>query len=371
MRTRRPLPAAQQLALCVALGGALTLLWMEQDTARALLGLAPAEAETPARGTARPGVPVIVAPVRLARDDIELDVVGTGRAQRSVTLRNEASGKVVEMALAPNRRFAEGDVLLRLEDADERLALSLAETRLAEANRVAERFDRLQDRAVASTARLDEVRTAAEVARLEVARAREALADRTLRAPFDGVSGLPDIEPGDWIDSDVEIASFDDRSVILVEFDLPEAVLARVREGLAVEARTPAFADRVFEGEVAALDSRVDPASRTARVRVAIRNDEDLLRPGASFTIALRLPGGAYPTVPELAIQFARGGLHVWRVSADAAERVPVRMIRRRAGDVLVDGDLALGDAVVVEGTQRLSPGRAVTIQGGAPEPAT
>ncbi len=367
MRVRGPLAMWKQVLLSLLLLGGAAALWLGQDSAREWLGYAAAPAAEPAEPgeTGETGVPVIVAPVAMARDDLVLEVVGTGRARRSVTLRAETSGKVREMALAPGRGFAEGDVLVRLDDRAQQLALELAETRLVEAERVLARYQRLEGTGAATEATLDERATQAELARIEVEQAREALADRTLRAPFDGVSGLPEVEVGDRVESGDAFASFDDRSTILVEFDLPEAMLARVEAGMSVAATTPAVPGRAFEGEISAIDSRVEAATRTARVRVAIPNDEDLLRPGASFTIRLELGGERYPLVPELAVQFSRQALHVWRVSGGAVERVEVELVRRRAGKVLVDGPLAEGERVVVEGTQRLAPGKAVEVIGG------
>ncbi|MCR9125441.1 MAG: efflux RND transporter periplasmic adaptor subunit [Rhodobacteraceae bacterium] len=339
------------------------------DQVQAALGLAteaPAARDGGGRSAAR-GIPVIVTEVATDSDDIEVEVVGTGRANRSVTLRSEEAGKITRMALAANTRFAAGDLLVQLDTATQDLALQLADAQLREATRIATRIGQLQGTGAVTSARLDEAQTQRELARLEVERARQALNDRSVRAPFDGVAGLPSVETGAWIDSAVEIASFDDRSVLLVEIDLPERLLSRVVAGTEVAATTPAFADRSFSGTVSAIDSRIDPQSRTARVRIAIPNVDDLLRPGASFTTRLYLPGARYPAIPELAVQFARGGLHVWRVAADdTAEQVPVRMIRRRDGLILVDGDLHPGDRVVVEGGQRLAPGRAVTIAGDA-----
>lgn len=359
---RQPASTATQIVLSLALLGAAAVAWTHRDAGLSLLGASVA-APVPARQADGPApVPVIAAEVGEARDAIRYRGVGTGRAERSVTLRIESAGTVAEMALEPGRRYEAGDELLRLESRAERLALSLAETRLAEAERVRTRYSRLQDRGAAALARLDEVETAAEIARLEVERAREALADRVLRAPFAGVAGLPAVEPGSWVDSDTDIASFDDRSRLLVEFDMPEALLARIGTGMAATAETPAFPREVFAAEVSAIDSRIDPASRTARVRVAVPNPDDRLRPGASFAIALDIGGEPHPTVPELALQFAEGSLAVWRVTGDTVERVPVRMVRRQAGLVLVDGALSPGDRVVVEGTQRLSPGRAVSV---------
>lgn len=360
---RGPLTMWKQLLLSAMLLSGAAALWLGQDRAQEWLGLATEPAAESAEEAA-PGIPVIVAPVAVARDDLVLEVVGTGRARRSVTLRSETDGNVVESVLAPGQRFEDGDLLLRIDDAVQRLALALAQTRLAEAERVLTRYERLEGTGAATSATLDERATAAELARIEVRQAREELADRTLRAPFDGVSGLPEVEVGDRVESGDAIASFDDRSAILVEFDLPEALLARVRPGMPVTATTPAFAKRRFEGAVSAIDSRVDPVTRTARIRVAIPNADDVLRPGASFTVRLELSGAHYPLVPELAVQFSRGALHVWRIRDGRAERVEVRLVRRRAGEVLVDGPLAEGEQVVVEGTQRLGPGKAVDIIG-------
>ena len=351
----------KQLVLTVLLLGAALGLWVERDAVLGLFGVGDNGAGAEDRPQAAPeGVPVIVAPVRWAPDDVTVEVVGTGRAQRTVTLRTEAEGKIVAMNLTAGRHYAKGEVLLRLDDADQRLALALAESRHAEAKRVLDRFEQLHSKGTAATARLDEVSTLAKIAAIELEQAREFLADRTLRAPFDGVAGLPEVEAGDRVDNDDAIATFDDRSTLLVEFDLPEALQARVADGAAVTATTPAHGDRRFDGWVSAIDSRIEAATRTTRVRIAIPNEGDLLRPGASFTIRMALPGTAYPLVPELALQFSRGSLHVWRIAEGRAEKVPVKLIRRRAGEVLVEGPLEEGEPVVTEGTQRLSPGKPV-----------
>ena len=351
---------AAALILCVA-----GVLWQQQDVILSGLGFE-SQAETARKGRSSQGVPIIVAPVSAAKDDLLFEVVGTGRAKRSVILRLEAEGKVVSSKLVSGNRFAAGDVLLTLEGKDQQLALTLAETKLAESQRVLGRYQRLRTTGAAAGAKLDEVKTASVVFALDVERARVALADRVLRAPFAGFSGLPSVEVGDWVDSNVAIATLDDRSLLLVEFDLPEQFLGRIREGLPVTAATPAFGGREFRGEVTAIDTRVDAASRTARVRISLPNDEDLLRPGASFAIKLQLPGREYPEVPELAVQFSKGALHVWRVKGETAEKVEVRLVRRRNSTVLIDGPLSSGDLVVIEGTQRLAPGRKVNVLSGA-----
>ncbi len=310
--------------------------------------------------------PVIVAAVEAAAENLTVEVVGTGRAKRSVVLRSETDGKIATLALAPGKQFAEGDVLVQLESREAVLAVSLAKVRLAEAVRSRDRFMKLQRRGNVAMTRLDEARTAAEVARLELAQARQRHTIRSIRAPFDGVAGLTEVEVGALVDTGVAIARYDDRSAIVVEFDLPEALLKRVSLGMPLAVTTPSAASRSFTGVVAAVDNRIDATSRSIRVRAEVPNTYDQLRPGASFIVRMNFPGKTYARMPELAVQYSRSSLHVWRVADDKVEHVPVRLVRRLDGAVLVDGNLAAGDLVVIEGTQRLRPGVAVQVLGDA-----
>lgn len=308
------------------------------------------------------GVPVIVAQVRTDSDDLAFSAIGTGFAQRSVTLRAPSSGEITALDIAPGRKFAAGDALMRLDDTDERLAVALAEAQLERATSDRDRYRALEGTGATATARVEEVLTEFKVARIRLDKARADLADRVLRAPFDGVTGLALVETGDRVAADEAISSFDERSAILVEFDLPEALLSRVSPGQDISVSTPSVEGRSFVGKITAIDSRVDPETRTARLRATIDNADDALRPGASFWLQLALPGKTYPAVPELALQFSRGALHVWRVTGDKVEQVELRLVRRRGGLVIVDGPISPDDLIVVEGTQRLRPGAAVTV---------
>ncbi|MFK7754568.1 MAG: efflux RND transporter periplasmic adaptor subunit, partial [Sedimentitalea sp.] len=308
------------------------------------------------------GTPVITATTSTVQDDQLFTAIGTGFASRSVTLRAPSSGKIIALDIAAGARFAQGDTVMRIEDTDQRFAVSLAQARFERATADRDRFRRLQNAGTAATVRYEETQTEFKVAEIALEQARADLDNRVLRAPFDGIAGLARVDIGDRIAVDDPVASFDDRRVILVEFDLPEALLGRVALGLPLQASTPSAEGRSFDGEIAVIDSRINAATRTARVRAAIDNAGDLLRPGASFSLRLDLPGQTFPAVPELALQFADGTLHVWRVVDDVAERVPVRLVRRRSGHVIVDGPLVQGDRVVVEGTQRLRAGAKVVV---------
>ncbi|MGB0670854.1 MAG: efflux RND transporter periplasmic adaptor subunit [Rhodospirillales bacterium] len=312
--------------------------------------------------------PVVLHDLTFARDREVIKAVGTGRALRSVTVYPSVSGEVTEVAFTAGDAVEAGALLIRLDDKDESLALKAAELEADELRRKVERYRKLVPSGTVSATSLDETRTLLRIAELARDRAEVALEDREVRAAFTGVVGLTDIDPGDRVTPETMITTLDDRSALLVDFRVPERVSARIRVGQPLPVRAWALADKAIEGAIEAIDSRIDPATRMLQVRARIPNADQTLRPGTSFDIELVIEGERFPVLPEVAVLWSRDGAYVWRVVDGKAEKIFVRIVRREKGRALVDGPLAEGDRIVVEGLQAMRPGRAVKpVDGGAP----
>lgn len=328
-----------------------------------LLGCADTrEGSVSTRDAARAPTPVTTMPVRMETESTRIEAVGRARALRSIDLYPQAAGEVVALNFSPGDRVSEGSVLLALDARDQELALELAEVRLAEAERNFERFKAANargDRTVPQS-EVDTSRSAAEAARIERDRAREAVEDRLVRAPFDGFVGLTDVDIGERIDPTTVIATLDDRSALLVRFDVPEAFAGRVGAGDPIEIRTWTARSTDAAGVVVDLGSRIDPLTRAFTARARVPNPDDRLRPGMSFRINLELSGATWPVVPEVAVMWGADGPYVWVVEEGLVRRVPVSVVQRGKGYVLVDGDLPPGVEVVAEGVQRMRAGLAV-----------
>ena len=85
-------------------------------------------------------LPVTTAQIERAPLIDSIKSVGTARAQQSVTLYPESAGVVTFAKLAPDVPVTAGEVLLRLDDRDQTLAVRQAEVELAEAKRTLERY---------------------------------------------------------------------------------------------------------------------------------------------------------------------------------------------------------------------------------------
>ena len=329
----------------------------------ALLALCgPVKAQTAAPDAST--VPVTVAPSTHANDTVHLDMIGSGSARHSVVIFPAVAGEVAEVAFRTGQAVRAGQVLLRLVDRQQRLAADLAAAQVDAANALADRYEATRGSGAVPESVLDEARAALRGAKIELAQAQVAVADRVVYAPFSGIVGLSDIERGDRVTTDSALTTLDDRRVLLIDFELPEPYLARVALGHTISAVNPAYPARSFAGKVSEIDSRIDPLSRNVRVRAVVSNTADLLRPGMSFTVRLTMPGKTFVSVPELALQWGREGSFVWAVREGKSVQVAVRPVRRAAGRVLLDGALTNGETVVVEGVLRLREGRNVRVVG-------
>lgn len=320
----------------------------------------PPAASAPGEGqadTEPPPVPVIVAPARIEDNSTVVRTVGTGEALRTVTLFPRSAGDVAEVTFAAGQKVEAGEMLIRLDDAEEALATRLAQVRIRDARQLLQRYERAVRGGGVSASEVDSARTALEEARIQLAQAELALERRSIVAPFEGVVGFSAVDPGDRATETTAVTTLDDRSAILIDFDVPEAVAGRLAVDGTVSATTWSFPGETFVGTIIAVGSRIDAETRSLRVRARINNPDDRLRTGMSFGVNLDIPGTPFPSVPEIALQWGREGAYVWVVRDERVRQVPVTVRQRTRGRVLAEGEIAEGEAVVIEGVLRLREG--------------
>ena len=321
------------------------------------------ESTQPAKARAGDEVRVIAEVLQFERERTRVEAVGTSRARLSAELYAPTSGEVVSVNFEPGQAVKAGEALVELDSRQEKLAVRVAELNLEDAERLYDRYKRSAESGAVLPTALDAARTAAETARVELDRARIALADRTIEAVFDGYVGSTDVDPGDRVNTNTLITTLDDRSSLFVSFEIPEAFIGELAVGNEVQLETWNGKMPVVAGEIVDIGSRIDPQSRTFVARARVRNDSDALRPGMSFRVRIDVQGELYGVVSETGVQWGADGAYVWSVVNGAAVRVPVQIVQRREGRVLVDGPLVEGNVIVVEGTQRMRDGIAVSYE--------
>ena len=341
-----------------------SLPWLDRIGVLDTLGIVPPEPVTSGAGRAfGPGAPaVIVAEIELRNQRDQVSAIGDGRALRSVVLRAEVDGRIRSVNVSSGQYVDSGAVLLGLEDAAEQIELERARLVLSDAERDLARVNALSGTGAVTAVREQEARLNLKTAELELRQAEVDLRETSIRAPISGWVGLIELDVGERLAAQEQVAVITDRSKIIVDFRVPERVIGQLKVGQSFAAEPLARRGEVLTGEITALDNIVDRTSRTLRVRGALNNDDDFLRAGMAFSVSMRFPGGAYPAVPPLAVQWSSDGAFVWAVREGKAVRVPVVIRQRNDDSVLVEGDLPEGTLIVVEGVQTLRPGADVEI---------
>lgn len=316
---------------------------------------------------------VVTAPVEMDSTGTAIRAIGTAAAVRSVTIYPQVTGIVSEVAFTPGGEVRDGQVILRLDAADQQVAVDRATIALEAARQAVERAERLSKSGNVTAVALSDAETNQQKAEIDLKSAGLELAKRTIRAPFTGMVGLTDISIGDLVSSSKAIVTVDDMASVTVAFEVPESSAGRVGLGQPVSATSTASPGVTMAGTISAIDSRIDAATRTLKVEATLPNDSRAIKPGMGVTISLALPGEMQPSVPSLAIQWDRQGSFVWKLAGDKVRRTPVQIISRRSGVVTIAGPLAEGDQVVVEGVMKLREGATVAPAEGstaAPAPA-
>ncbi len=327
-------------------------------------------AATASPGGGRPGggpaSPVIAAPVAMHTFTDGLQAIGTAQARESIVLTPKVADTIRRIRFESGDQVRAGQVLVEMSSVEQAADLAEVNASNAAAQEDLRRYQELYDRGFASQARLDSVRAAADAAQARANAGSSRIADRTIRAPFAGVVGLRTASPGQYVRPGDQIGTLDDVSEIKLDFTVTETQLARVVAGVELVARTSAYPDRTFTGNIANVDSRVDPSTRTVRVRAMLPNGDGTLRPGMLMTVDVRSNPRQALAIPEIAILDQIDGAYVYRVvsqeGAQTVELLQIRTGQRSGGMAEVLEGLNAGDQVITEGVQSVRPGQPVQL---------
>lgn len=299
--------------------------------------------------------------------------LGTARANESVAITAKVSDTISRIGFDSGERVVSGQVLIEQTDREEAAALNEARATRREAQQEQERFRDLAERGIAPSQRVQETQAALDRAIARVGAVEARMADRIIRAPFDGRVGLRNISVGELVGPGDVIATLDDDSVIKLDFTVPERFFAALEAGIPLRARSDAYPDRVFEGVIAEVETRIDPVTRSVIVRAEIPNPDGLLRPGMFMTVEIRRGERVRPAIPEGALIRVSDDAFVYVVveteTGRSVQRRPVDVGLRTSGVLEILSGLEAGEQVVSEGTHRVQPGMPVQIAGAQAAP--
>jgi membrane fusion protein, multidrug efflux system len=316
----------------------------------------------PGSGGAAPGPggpprPVGVEAAKVTVESIAEEAVAAGslRANESVTVRSEVAGRITQVGFTDGARVTRGTTLFALDASLSAAEVEQARAELALAKANFERTAELARRNFVSESAKDTAAANQKVleAKLKLAEAR--LARSEIRAPFNGVMGLRNISPGDFVKDGADLALIEDISKMKVDVRLPERYFGRIKPGQPILLSFDSMPGKTFTATLKAVDAQVDANGRSLLLRGELANPGGALRTGmfARARVLLRENPEAM-LIPEEAITPVGADVFVYRIDGGKAMRTKIQTGIRRDGKVEVTSGLQPGDQVVSAGQLRL-----------------
>jgi multidrug efflux system membrane fusion protein len=328
-------------------------------------------------------VPVVTAQVQQHDEPIVLSGLGTVEALNTASIQSQVTGVLEQVDFTEGQTVKKGEILAKIDPRLYQAALTQAQGQLA-------KDTALHAEAQTDLARYQKLGTEDSIALMQVADQQFLVAQdaaamvtdqgmintdqtnldyTTLRAPFDGVTGLLQIQIGNLIQpsNTTGIVILTQVQPISVVFILPNADIASVQEAMARGTVQATVYDQsgtkeLDVGTLLALNNLAASTSGTVQLKAIFPNEHRQLWPGTFVNVDLTTSVVKNAlTVPTNALQQNNGGQFVYVVGADKKVSVqPVEVTQRLHAVALIAKGLQAGETVVVQGQYRLTPGTLV-----------
>ncbi|AFS46840.1 RND family efflux transporter, MFP subunit [alpha proteobacterium HIMB5] len=184
-----------------------------------------------------------------------------------------------------------------------------------------------------------------------------ALNDKDIVAPFDGVLGYTGLTEDILMSDSTIIITLDDNSIIYSDIKIPENYSALIKKGLPIEAKVSSYKDKVFEGEIDFVSSRINADTRSLLSRVKIENNNLELMSGSLLEVNIKVNSRDTLSVPDTSIIMEGEKAYVYKISKEnIADKTEVKIGVRKKGNVEILSGLKIGDVVAAEGLKKVRP---------------
>ena len=183
------------------------------------------------------------------------------------------------------------------------------------------------------------------------------LKDRKIVAPFDGVLGYRGIT-GDILGSDNSIIiTLDDNSILYSDIKIPETFASFIKKDLPVKVKFSGMKNKVYDGKIYAVSSRINAETRSLLTRVIIQNENSELIPGALLEINVNYNERNSLGIPDTSMMVEGSKYFVYKVSEDnIANKTEIEIGIRNNGFIEIISGLDEGEIVVAEGLKKVRP---------------
>ena len=176
-------------------------------------------------------------------------------------------------------------------------------------------------------------------------------------APFNGVLGYTGLTEDILVSNNIVIITIDDNSTIYSDIKIPENYSAYIKKGLPVEVKIASYKDKIFEGEVDFVSSRINADTRSLLSRIKINNKDFNLISGSLLEVSVKFNLRNSLTVPDTSVMVEGDKSYVYKINNEnIANKKEVKTGLRSDENIEIISGLAEGDIIVAEGLRKVRP---------------
>jgi membrane fusion protein (multidrug efflux system) len=290
-----------------------------------------------------------------------INAIATLSANQGIAIKPEINGQVIAVYFRSGDHVKAGTPLIQIDPAILQAQVDAAKAKLLLSKANYQRTAILFKKHVFAQADLDNALSVYRANQADLANARAQRNETLISAPFDGRLGLRDVDKGAYVNAGETITTLNDINPLRVDFKIPEVYVGRLSVGEKILIHSHAYPNQTFQGEIYALDSQIDPNTRSINVRASVANPDEKLLPGAFVDVKVEtgMPQ-KWISIPETAILYDDKGEYVYRVIKKLPVKTPVILGPRKNGMVAVTSGLQVGDKVITTGAFKVIPGEPV-----------
>ncbi|MDR3089643.1 MAG: efflux RND transporter periplasmic adaptor subunit [Desulfobulbaceae bacterium] len=331
-------------------------------------------------------VAVVTATSRAADTPVVIEATGRIEASKTVGIRARVGGALEKIHFQEGQAVQAGQILFTIDRRpylaalhNKEAALAKSRAELAHAEKEQARYQRAVQKGLVSHEEAENAAVSAASLQATVLADQAAVESARLdldycqlAAPFSGIAGESQADPGDMVkaNADAPLVTINAIRPAHIAFSLPGKYLADLRQRpqgkpLTVSLYVAGREQTPLTGEIFFMDNSVGENTGAILLKARYANQHDELWPGQMLrlTIITRIIPQAV-LVPSQAVQIGQDEMYVYVVKDDATVAYrPVTVGVRFGAETVVDKGLSVGEKVVTEGQMQLRPGSLVREQ--------
>jgi len=179
-----------------------------------------------------------------------------------------------------------------------------------------------------------------------------------LIAPFSGVLGYTGLTEDIFISDNIFIITLDDNSTIYSDIKIPENYAAYIKKGLPVDIKISSYKDKIFQGEVDFVSSRINADTRSLLSRIKINNTNLELISGSLLEVKVKFNLRNSLSIPDTGVMIEGDKSYVYKITDEnIANKTEVKTGLRDNKNIEILSGLSEGDIIVAEGLKKVRPG--------------